>query len=65
MLFETVLKKKKLFLENSKPSVIILICIDSNISFRSQLLKFFYKSTEGAHNPGELCKYNYDRQAKE
>ena len=22
-------------------------------------------STEGAHDPGELCKYGYDRQAKE
>ena len=21
-------------------------------------------STEGAHNPGELCKYGYDHQAK-
>ena len=39
--------------------------IDSNISLRSQLLKFFYKSTEGAHNLGEVCKYSYDCQAKE
>jgi hypothetical protein len=30
---------------------------------RSRLLTCFY-SMEGAHNPGELCKYGYDRQAK-
>ena len=31
---------------------------------RSQLLKCFYISTEGANDTGELCKYGYDRQAK-
>ena len=31
---------------------------------RSQLLKCFYISTEEAHDPRELCKYDYDRQAK-
>ena len=34
------------------------------ISFHPRLLKCFYISTEGAHDPGELCKYGYDRQAK-
>ena len=35
-----------------------------NIVFRSRLLKCFYISTEGAHDPGELCRYGYNRQAK-
>ena len=34
------------------------------IFFRSRLLKCFYVSTEGAHDPGELCKYGYNYQAK-
>ena len=30
----------------------------------SWFLKCFYISTEGAHDPGELCKYGYDCQVK-
>ena len=36
----------------------------NHLKLWSWLLKCLYKSTEGAHDPGELCKYSYDHQAK-